>query len=247
MSILDSVIKESPPRPRRTLVYGPEGIGKSTFAAAWPQSLVIQTEDGLADIACARLPLAKSWADVEAAFLALCKEPHEFKAIVIDSIDWLERLIWVEVCKAHKVDSIDEIGFFRGYTFALAWWARVIKALDYLRQERGCEAVLVAHSKIEKVPLPGLDPFERFEPKINKHAQHLLIEWCDEVLFARWEIQTRKTEEGFGKARIRAIGGTDRVLCCHPTAAWIAKTRLRHLPAAMELDTTAYLAARRLP
>jgi len=84
-------------QPRRTLIYGVQGIGKSLFCASAPDVIFISTEDGLGDIDCAQFPLAKSFADVKNAIRVLCKEDHKYKALAVDSMDWLERLIWDHV------------------------------------------------------------------------------------------------------------------------------------------------------
>ncbi|MCL2649234.1 MAG: ATP-binding protein [Phycisphaerales bacterium] len=77
--------------PPRLLVYGTEGIGKTTLAAAAPSPIFIPTEDGLDQIDCASFPLAKNFADVENALRSLIHEKHEFETVVIDSCDWAER------------------------------------------------------------------------------------------------------------------------------------------------------------
>ena len=37
------------------------------------------------------------------ALAALYSEPHEFGTVVIDSVDWLEPLIWKRVCDDNKL------------------------------------------------------------------------------------------------------------------------------------------------
>src|SRR5262249_38388869 len=86
-------------KPPRLMVYGTEGIGKSTFAAGAPQPVFIQTEDGLDQIDCAHFPLATSYEDVVAALSELRTEAHDYESVVIDSLDWLERLLWDKVCR----------------------------------------------------------------------------------------------------------------------------------------------------
>jgi hypothetical protein len=76
------------------LVYGTEGIGKSTLAARAPQPVFVQTEDGLGEVNCDKFPLAASFAETLAALTELRDQDHAYQTVVVDSLDWLERLIW---------------------------------------------------------------------------------------------------------------------------------------------------------
>ena len=67
------------------------------------------------------LPLAESYIDVMKALDALVNESHDYKTVVIDSLDWLETLIWKQVCSDNKVPSIEKIGYGRGYNEALVF------------------------------------------------------------------------------------------------------------------------------
>ena len=94
MSMLESITRGRESKPPRLLVYGQEGTGKSTFAAGAPSPVFVQTEDGLGEIDTAKFPLAKKFEEVTDALTALRDEPHDFQTVVVDSADWLERLVW---------------------------------------------------------------------------------------------------------------------------------------------------------
>jgi len=228
-------------RPRRTLIYGVHGVGKSTFGAMAEKPIFIQTEDGLSDIKCDRLPLATSYAAVLAALGELYTQEHDYKTVVIDSLDWLERLIWAEVCAKRGVESIEDIGYAKGYVFALTQWREVLSGLDALRNERGMSVILIAHANIEKFNNPETDAYDRYAPRLQKHASALVQEWCDEVLFATYRVHTKSTEEGFGRKRAVGLGTGERVLRTTERPAHVAKNRL-NLPDEMPLDHRAYTA-----
>ncbi|GDY15042.1 hypothetical protein LBMAG53_39200 [Planctomycetota bacterium] len=109
MSILTSILTGAKPGPRRMLVYGTAGIGKSTFATCAPSPIVIQTEDGLGEIDCHKFPVAQTFTDVMNALAALYQEDHRYRTVVIDSLDWLERVIHAEVCRNRQVPTIEVI------------------------------------------------------------------------------------------------------------------------------------------
>ena len=109
MSFLNSITRNTP-KTERVIIYGESGLGKTTFATSAPNPIVIQTEDGLGQIDVSCFPLAESYIDVMKALDALVNESHDFKTVVIDSLDWLETLIWKQVCTDNKVSSIEKIG-----------------------------------------------------------------------------------------------------------------------------------------
>src|SRR5262249_34346250 len=146
----------------------------------------VPTEDGLGEIACAKFPLAAGYEEVDAALAELAVQQHSYESVVIDSLDWLERLIWDKVCRESNAASIEkaEGGFGRGYTAALTFWREVVVRLDRLRTERNMVVVLVAHAKIERFEDPESSPYDRYAPRLHKLASALVCEWCDAVLFA---------------------------------------------------------------
>ena len=245
MSMLSTVTQGVQTLPRRVMVYGVHGIGKSTFGAMAPNPIFIQTEDGLGNLDCARFPLAGSFGDVMAAITSLYSDLHEYRTIAIDSLDWLERMIWEQVVRERgpgnktKVENIEDFGFARGYTYALDYWKEFLDGLNALRNERGMMIVLIAHSKIERFENPETDPYDRYSPRLNKHASALVQEWCDEVLFATYKVHTKQTDEGFDNVRTRGIGTGDRILRTTERPAHMAKNRL-NLPEEMPLDFRVY-------
>ena len=117
MSMLENIKRGRESKPPRLFIYGQEGVGKSTVGAAAPNPVFVQTEDGLGEIDTAKFPLAKNLNDVLAALTALREEPHDFQTVVLDSADWLERLIWDQVCAEFGVRSIEKAdgGYGKGY------------------------------------------------------------------------------------------------------------------------------------
>lgn len=231
MSLLTRVQRGRTPKPPRLLVYGTEGIGKSTFAGQAPKPIFIQTEDGLDEIACDKFPLAATYDDVAAALQELRTQNHEYETVVIDSLDWLERLVWDKLCGQYGVNSIEKVdgGYARGYTHALTFWREIIDHLNVLRSARGMVVVLIAHSKVERFEDPESSPYDRYSPRLHKHACALISEWCDAVLFATRKFRTQSEDAGFGRKRTiaQAIGkdGGERVLRTVGGPSCVAKNR----------------------
>ena len=239
MSLLKTITRGVTPAPRRILLYGTHGIGKSTFSSHAPGAVFIPTEDGLGEIDCAKFPVAKTFSAAIDAIGALYSEPHEYRTVVIDSLDWLERLIWAEVCEARGVKAIDDIPYAKGYGFAMEHWANIINGLDALREEKGMTTILIAHSKIEKFENPETDTYDRYTPRLHKYASALVQEWCDEVLFANYKVFTKKREEGFGREKVQGVSTGERILRTQERPAHVAKNRLG-LPEELPLDWAEY-------
>lgn len=241
MGLLERIQKGSVSAPRRTLLYGTHGIGKSTFGAMAESPVFIQTEDGLAAIECDRFPLAQRYGDVISALSELYAQPHTYRTLVLDSLDWLERLIWGEVCDKRGVESIEDIGYGKGYVFALTHWREVLAGLDALRNERGMGIILIAHAQIERFANPETDTYDRYSPRLQKLASAMVQEWCDEVLFATYRIHTKTTSEGFDRKRVVGLGTGERILRTTERPAHVAKNRL-NLPEELALDYRTYAA-----
>jgi len=239
MKLLEQVQSGKRPQPRRAMVYGTHGVGKSTFGAMSDRPIFIQTEDGLGEIDCDKFPLAETFDQVIGAISELYAEKHPYRTVVIDSLDWLERLIWSEVCKKRGVKNIEEIPYAKGYAFAIDLWREFLEGLNALRNERGMGVILLAHSKIEKFENPETETYDRYSPRLQKLASAILQEWCDEVLFATYKVYTKKLDEGFSQTRTQGIGSGERILRTTERPAHVAKNRL-NLPDELPLDWNAY-------
>jgi len=247
VQLLQKIQAGRAPAPPRILVYGTEGIGKSSLAARMPKPIFIQTEDGLGEIDCHKFPLARSFDDVIESLMALHVESHDYQTVVIDSLDWAERMIWDLLCKNYGVSSIEKVdgGYGKGYIHAMTHWRQMVDRLASLRSERNMMVVLLAHAKVERFEDPEEAAYDRYSPRLNKHAAALVSEWCDAVLFATRKIITKTEAGAFNRPRAKAAAvgkdGGERVLRCIGGPSCIAKNRYG-LPAELPLDWDAVAA-----
>ncbi len=248
MSMLSTIQSGRENKPPRIMIYGSEGIGKSSYAAGAPDPVFIQTEDGLGEINCRKFPLARTFSEVTGELTALRDEPHTFRTVVIDSVDWLERLIFDEVCREFGVRSIEKAdgGYGKGYTYALTHWRKVVNLLQELRDSRGMMTILVAHAKVERFEDPENAAYDRYTPRLHRHATSLLSEWADAVLFACKKFRVTKENAGFSGERAIAspIGaeGGERIIRTVGSPACIAKNRYG-LPPELPLSWQAFIEA----
>ena len=178
----------------------------------------------------------------------LRREKHDYETVVIDSLDWLEHLIWDAVCKEYGVKSIEKAdgGYARGYTHALVYWRQIVDILNALRIDRGMLVLLIAHAKIEKFQDPESTAYDRYSPRLHKHASALLTEWVDIVTFATRKFRVEREDAGFNRERgiAHPVGkdGGERILRTVGGPSCVAKNRY-NLPAELPLDWDALLNA----
>jgi len=239
---LAQLTRANTPKPPRILVHGVAGVGKTTFAAESNAPVFVQTEDGLGTLPSAHFPLSRTFEEVIEALAALYTEDHDFKTIVVDSVDWLEPLIWARACRDNRWDSIEDAGYGKGYVAALNLWRQYIDGLNALRDDRGMTVVQIAHTDIKRFDSPEHDPYDRYVIKLHARAAALLQEHSDLVLFANYRISTVKADVGFNKKVNRAMGSGERVIHTAERPAFLAKNRYG-LPETLPLDWPAFAQA----
>lgn len=237
---LKSIVSGATNLPPRILVYGTGGIGKTTFAACAPSPVFLRTEDGMGMIDVPAFPISGMFGEVMEAITSLIEQDHKFKTLVVDSLDWLEPLIWKEVCKAEKVESIEQIGYGKGYASAMNYWNDYIQAINFLRTEKKMTIIQIAHAEIKRYDDPSNDPYDRYQVKLHKLASAKIVEHCDCALFANYRTSTKQTGVGMGQKKTRAVGGGDRLLYCEERPAFIAKNRYS-MPAEIPMTWEAFL------
>ena len=229
-------------RPPRVLLYGPPGIGKTTWAAGAPDVLLLPVESGSDAIDVARLPQPATFDEVLAAVRELAQATHDYKTFALDTIDALEALIWRHVCRLASVESIEEVGggYGKGYGEALHHWRRLLKGLEALR-DRGMTVILIGHADVRSWKNPLGPDFDRYQLRLHQKVAAVVLDWCDDVLFCNLEVQLDKSK-GKGKwAKAKAVGGT-RVVRTEPSPAYEAKNR-HSLPARLPLHFADYMVA----
>lgn len=216
-------------KPPRIILYGTPGIGKSTFAAGCPAPIFIPTEDGLDTLDVHAFPIPKNLEDVKLNLTEILYEDHGYQTVVIDTCSALERFVWRFVCAEKGKPNIEDIGYARGYTYAIDHWREILSLLDAIREKRGMIPLLLAHAKVERFEDPENPSYDRYSLRLHKHADALLTEWADAVLFATRKVRIQKEEEGFGNKRAIAqpVGkaGGDRVIRTTGSPTCVAKNR----------------------
>jgi GTPase SAR1 family protein len=225
-------------RAQRVVIYGVESVGKSTFAAQFPKPLFLDVEGGTAHLDTDRTEIADA-AELDAA-IREC-QTASYDTIVIDSIDWTERMLVDQLLTEHKKKSVEDFGYGKGYVMAAEKMARLLSQLDLLI-DAGKNVVLIAHAQVRRAEPPDLmAAYDRYELKLEKKASPLVKEWADELWFFKFKTKTVESESG----RSKGVGGKERIILTTHSAAYDAKTRsglAEELP--MAWDSVAHLFAK---
>ena len=232
--------------PDRVFLYGVEGIGKSTLAASAPAPIFLGAEDGTAQLDIARLPQPSTWQDVLDSVQELISEPHGYRTFVIDTVDWMEPIVWDLLCERDKVDTIEKVskGYGKGYIAAADLWRVLLAKLDELRHTRKMGIILLGHAQVKTFKNPLGEDYDTYTPKLNKLAAALLSEWCDSLLFTNWTTLIASKGDDRKTTTYGMSDGT-RVMYTERRAAWTAKNR-HGLPFELPLSWTAYAEAVKL-
>lgn len=232
MSILGTITAGAELRPHLCLVYGPDGVGKSTFASEWPNPVFLDTENGTSRLSVRRKVVSKYSEAVELV-KALTEEKHDYKTLVVDTLDWLESMLWKHVCHEQGWKSIESPGYGKGYVEAREEWKRFRDHLKHLQNKTGMNVVLVAHSEIKVFNDPQTSaPYDRYIVKLNEKAASLLREYVECVMFANFETLTKKEKD---ERKAKAFGDGERYLFTERRPAFDAKNRL-NLPFQLKLS-----------
>ena len=181
------IIKGKIPGAKKVVVYGPEGIGKSTFASMFPDPLFIDTEGSTKDMDVARTPTPSSWMMLMEQVMEVKRTPGLCQTLVIDTADWAEMLCIVQICDKNHKGSIEEFGYGKGYTYVQEEFGRLLNLLEEV-VKTGVNVVLTAHAKIRKFEQPDeLGAYDRWEMKLTKQTAPMVKEWADMVLFCNYK------------------------------------------------------------
>jgi hypothetical protein len=207
-------------KPMKVVLYGVEGIGKTTFVSHFPDPIFIDTEGSTGFIDAKKLPDPDSWAMLLEEIAYMAQSPQG-KTLVIDTADWAEELAKQHLMAKHKWQAIDQTDYGTRYVALSNEIIRLLRGLEMVKNA-GMNVVLTAHAVQKKFELPDqVGSFDRYVLKLEKRDAALIKEWCDMLLFANY----KTTVVASGSGSKKATGG-QRVMYTTHMPAWDAKNRL---------------------
>lgn len=224
------IISGKQTRPQKVVIYGVEGIGKSTLASQFPKPLFIDVEGGTSQLDVPRIANVTSWPILLKTVEEVAMADAICQTLVLDTADWAERMCTEYVCQKLRVTGIEDVGYGKGYTYLQEEFS---KLLDICSQcvKRGKNVVILAHAKMRKFEQPDeMGAYDRWELKLSKQCAPITKEWADMVLFLNYKTVVTTTKDGKSKA-----AGGKRVMYTVHHACWDAKNR-HGLPEELPLE-----------
>lgn len=223
------IIKGKIASAKKIVIYGPEGIGKSTFASQFPDPLFIDTEGSTKDMDLSRFEKASSWTMLTDQIRYVIWNPGICRTLVVDTIDWAEQMCVADLCARSGKKGIEDFGYGNGYVYAKEEFGRFLNLLSDVI-DQGIHVVLTAHAQLRKFEQPDeMGAYDRWELKLGKKTQSqtspLVKEWADMVLFANYKTVVVNVDgQGAQKGKNKVQGGR-RVMYTAHHACWDAKNR----------------------
>lgn len=222
--------KSDPSKPVRLMIYGVEGVGKSTLGAKSESPIFISPEGGTDQLVDAKgnpieeMPHVNSWDSMVGALAKLTNETHKYKTLVLDSADWIEMLAHQRIVGSSDKDIIRvNGGFGAGYRESQRMHVMLINALSDLRNKKGMNIIVTAHAHVKQVKDPSaLEDYDGYEPKMHEFVSSVWREWVDILAFAKFFTATKFNEDN---TKARAFNDGSRKIYCVKDAAFQAKNR----------------------
>ena len=207
----------------RILIHGKAKVGKSSWSAASPNPIFLCAEDGLTEIDAPHFPLITNIDQVWEYLTNLIEEDHEYKTLVVDSLDWLEKIFWAEVCRAKHVENITDIGYQAGFKIAMDYHNKFINGVEFLRDKKNMAVIYICHNQVASLPNPKGDDYIQYVLKLHKEATAKYMEACDAILFIDYKEYITTSENKLTKNK--AVGSGERVIYTEERPAFLAGNR----------------------
>ncbi|MBB4192755.1 ATP-binding protein [Rhizobium aethiopicum] len=240
MSVFDRLKSSKRTTPPAIAIYGTPGVGKTSLASEFPDPLYLfvdgeETPDGI-DLPSDQIT---SFGGLLDTFADLLETEHDFKTVIIDSVDKVEPMVWAATCARNGWDTIDSndkgspTAFGKGYLAADVEWGEYHEAIGALTRA-GMYVVQILHSETKRHDDPLVDAYDRYRPKLQKRALELVVENCKALLFINRRTSVKQVEAAFGgkkTSKPEGMSGAERVIYTDERAGFYAKNRFNGAPA----------------
>ena len=211
--------------PVRMVLYGQNGIGKTTFGAGMNQPFILAVEDGIGT-----MPVwhdkahAKTYDEIVQTLLEVGGyfQKGEFRSLIVDSMDALQSKIQEKILREHGKKTLNDFSYGKGYELFKQEWENFRNLMERFRVELGANVLLIAQTESKTVADPVNGPHNTYVMRLDRRAVGVLRDWADIVGFAQLKVEPIRDKEG---NTVRLMTNGTRVLSTAPNTAFDAKNR----------------------
>lgn len=226
MSVFTKIKKGRIKKPLFLCMYAGPGVGKTDFGASFPKPLFFDFEESTHNIDVNRIDNITNFQEVMDALNEILQEKTEhleFKSMIFDTIDELERMMHQHIAEIAEKQSIDSIGWQKGYDFAVNLWAKLISLCRQIRDKHGIHFVFLAHASFRSnKDIEKEETYTRYSINLHKKAASFIFGQVEMVLFAKKEVKFKTDKDGNTYAK----DSDKRTLCSTLSALYDAKNRI---------------------
>jgi hypothetical protein len=231
LASLRKVVADTPPL---FVIYGDEKLGKTTFASEWPDPVFIQCEQGTpGGVDLNSFGEIESFDDVTDAMQSIITGDHNYKTVVVDPLDTLERLIHQKVCQDNGWSDIDTPGWGKGYLAAENHWNHFLRGCRVLTHHLSIAVVLISHYKQITIKSPTSDPYSKYVFNLHEKAGALVKNEADIIGYLNTPLRVKEKDMGFNKKVARAVSTNARIIDLEGAGGFIAGNRYS-MPSSIE-------------
>ena len=209
------------------LLYGQSKIGKSTWASGADNAIFLACEAGLNSLEVYQMPIS-NWSQLSVACGELVKHEHNFKTIVIDTIDIAYKYCVEHVCKKVGIKHPSDLEWGKGWGLVNDEFDRVLTKISHLQ----LGLILISHSIEREVTHKGIKR-NKIMPTLSGKAAAFVMGLVDLILFA--EVEEDFSDPDVVKER--------RIVRTKPGYNYEAGDRTGRLPDALPLDFDCFVNA----
>lgn len=212
--------------PDLMVIFGVEGVGKTTFASTAPNPLFADLEGGSKRVETKRVTDFQTIQEFWEFLSWFYETDHGYQTLVIDSLSEFERFAFAETCAQDGVANIEQVGggYMKGYVIALKQWELLRQAIKRIQTKKQTNVIMIGHADVKTFQDPTTNSaYDRYQLKLDKRSAAFLREWVDFIGFANYLVTTKGNEKA---AKQKAYGGERRVMYTERRPAWDAKNRL---------------------
>jgi DNA polymerase III delta prime subunit len=237
MAINLAELQKTTQHPPIIILYGPEGTGKSTTANRFPATYWLNAESSTHDFEAYEEQVPKTYTELLDHLEALAEQPHNFRTLIIDTLDKVEIMMTAHLCARNNWTNITDPAYGKGYAERSAEFQHFWSLIKDINERRGMAIILIAHSQIVKVEDPILPAYDKHTLQLYKTENAFIRREADLIGYCMIETYTQSSD---GTRNLATTAGK-HVIKVRPHPAYDAKTRKAAMPDELDMSADAIL------